>query len=146
MSGSEIMDEVEMQTGGQWKPSPGSVYPLLSWLRDNGYTEELPRDVTGVKRSVLTEKGKKFFEEHSNFEDKLQKKMSPMGPLFFLRMGLRADGLEKLEEPVKRFFNSLFELRDVMQENLTDETLGEVEKFLNDVSEKIEELNKKIRS
>ncbi len=145
MSGSEIMEEIEEQTGGRWKPSPGSVYPLLTWLRENGYAEELPREVTGIKRYVLTEKGAKFFEEHANFADKLQKKVAPMGPLFFLRMGLHADGLQKLQEPIKRFFEAVFDLRVALKENLTEQSLKEVEHFLNDASEKIEEFNKKLR-
>jgi DNA-binding PadR family transcriptional regulator len=144
MSGSEITEEVEKQTGGQWTPSPGSVYPLLTWLRENGYAEELPREVTGIKRYMLTDNGKKFFEEHANFEDQLQKKMAPMGPLFFLRMGLRADGLQELQEPIKRFFAAFFDLRAALRENLTEQTLTEVEHFLNATSEKIEEINKKL--
>jgi len=144
LSGSEIMEEVEKQTGGQWKPSPGSVYPLLMWLRENGYAEELPREVTGIKRYMLTEKGEKFFEEHANFEEKLQKKMAPMGPMFFLRLGLHADGLQELQEPVRRFFAAILNLRSALRENLTEPTLKEVEQFLNDASEKIEKLNEKI--
>jgi DNA-binding PadR family transcriptional regulator len=144
MSGSEIMEEIEKQTGGRWKPSPGSVYPLLTWLRENGYAEELPREVTGIKRYMLTEKGTKFFEEHANFEDKLQKKMAPMGPLFFLRMGLHADGLQKLQEPIKQFFEALFDLRIALKENLTEQTLTEVEQFLNESTEKIGDLTEKL--
>ena len=144
MSGSEIMEEVEKQTGGQWKPSPGSVYPLLTWLRENGYAKELPREVTGIKRYVLTEKGAKFFEDHANFEDKLQKKVGTMGHMFFLRFGLHADGLPELQEPVRRFFTALFNLRTALKKNLTEQTLMEVEQFLNDASKKIEELNEKI--
>jgi len=145
MSGSEIMEEIEKQTGGQWKPSPGSVYPLLTWLRENGYAKELPREVTGIKRYMLTEKGAKFFEEHAKFEDKLQKKMAPMGPLFFLRMGLHADGLQELQEPARRFVTAIIDLRLALRENLTEQTLKKVEQFLNDASEKIEELNKRIK-
>ncbi|MBS7627233.1 PadR family transcriptional regulator, partial [Candidatus Bathyarchaeota archaeon] len=29
MAGSEIMGVIEEQTGGYWRPSPGSIYPLL---------------------------------------------------------------------------------------------------------------------
>jgi DNA-binding PadR family transcriptional regulator len=144
MSGSEIMEEVERQTGGQWKPSPGSVYPLLTWLRENGYAEELPREITGIKRYVLTEKGMKFFEEHANFEDELQKKMGTVSPMFFLRMGLHADGLQELQEPVSRFFSALVGLWAALKENLTEQTLKETEDFLNGASEKIEELTRKI--
>jgi DNA-binding PadR family transcriptional regulator len=146
MSGSEIMEEIAEQTGGQWKPSPGSVYPLLTWLRENGYAEELPREVTGIKRYVLTEKGTRFFEEHAHFEGELQKKMAPMGPLFFLQMGLHADGLQKLQEPIKRFFEALLDLRVALKENLTEQSLKEAEQFLNGASEKIEQLNEKLRS
>ncbi len=144
MSGSEIMEEVEKQTGGQWKPSPGSVYPLLTWLRENSYAKELPREVTGIKRYMLTEKGAKFFEEHANFEDKLRKKIGTMAPMFFLRMGLHADGLQELQEPARRFVTAIINLRLALRENLTEQTLKKVEQFLNDASEKIEELNEKI--
>jgi len=146
MSGSEIMLEIEKQTGGRWKPSPGSVYPLLTWLRESGYAEELPREVTGVKRYMLTEKGAKFFGEHANFEGKLREKVAPMGPLFFLRMGLQADGLQKLQEPIERFFEALFDLRVALTENLTGKSLKDVEQLLNGASEKIEQLNAKLRS
>jgi DNA-binding PadR family transcriptional regulator len=146
MSGSEIMEEVKKQTGGEWKPSPGSVYPLLTWLRENGYAEELPREVTGIKRYMLTEKGANFFEEHAKFEDKLQKKMTSMGPLFFLRMGLHADGLQELQEPARRFITAIINLWVALRENLTEQTVNEVEQFLNDSTEKLEELTEKIRS
>ena len=144
LSGSEIMEEVEKQTGGQWKPSSGSVYPLLTWFRKNGYAQELPKEVTGIKRYVLTETGTKFFEDHANFEDKLQKKMGSMGPLFFLRMDLQADGLHELQGPVRRFFDALFGLRNSLKQNLSEQTLKDVEELLTDASEKIEDLSKNI--
>ncbi len=36
MNGSEIMGEITRQTIGFWKPSPGSIYPLLSALEGEG--------------------------------------------------------------------------------------------------------------
>ena len=146
MSGSEIMEEIEKQTGGQWKPSPGSVYPLLTWLRENGYAEELPKEVTGIKRYVLTEKGAKFFEEHANFEDKLRKKMGSMAPMFFLWIDPHSKRLIKIQEPIRQFVVSLYNLCGALQVNFTEQALNEVEQFLNDASEKVGELNKKIRS
>jgi len=146
MSGSEIMEEVEKQTGGQWKPSPGSVYPLLTWLRENGYAEELPREVTGIKRYMLTEKGAKFFEEHANFEDKLQKKMGSMASMLFLWIDPHSKKLIKIQEPIRQFVASLYNLWVALQEKFTEQALNEVEQFLNDSTEKVEELNKKIRS
>ena len=146
MSGSEIMEEIEEQTGGRWKPSPGSVYPLLTWLRENGYAEELPREVTGIKRYMLTEKGAKFFEEHAKFEDKLQKKVAPMGPMFFLWIDPHSKKLIKIQEPIRQFVASLYNLWVALRENLTEQALNEVEQFLGASTEKIEELTKKLRS
>ena len=31
--GAEIMDQIEIATQGWWRPSPGSVYPLLDELQ-----------------------------------------------------------------------------------------------------------------
>ena len=67
-----------------------------------------------------------------------------MGPLFFLRMGLNFDGMQELQEPFKRFFTAMFDLRVALKENVTDQTLKEVEEVLNDISEKIEALSKRI--
>ena len=35
-NGAEIMDEIESMTRGWWRPSPGSVYPLLEGLVQEG--------------------------------------------------------------------------------------------------------------
>lgn len=35
-NGAEIMDEVERMSMGAWRPSPGSIYPLLSNLLEEG--------------------------------------------------------------------------------------------------------------
>ena len=71
MSGSEIMTDIEGQTGGFWKPSPGSIYPLLSWLQDNGHVKELPME-NGLKRYELTEKGKKLLFEQRKIRKHLR--------------------------------------------------------------------------
>ena len=51
MSGAEIAEKIEAQTSGRWKPSPGSIYPLLAWMLRKGFTEELPKKVEGFKRA-----------------------------------------------------------------------------------------------
>ncbi len=35
-NGVELMDEIERMTQGWWRPSPGSVYPLLQQLVEDG--------------------------------------------------------------------------------------------------------------
>ena len=66
LSGTEIVEIIENQTEGNWKPSPGSIYPLLAWLSDKGFTKELPRAQDGLKRYSFTELGNKFLEKYKN--------------------------------------------------------------------------------
>ena len=35
-NGVELMDEIERMTQGWWRPSPGSVYPVLEQLAEDG--------------------------------------------------------------------------------------------------------------
>jgi DNA-binding PadR family transcriptional regulator len=52
-NGAEIMDEVEKNSWGAWRPSPGSIYPLLDEMTKEGSIQK--RD---DGRYVLTQKGK----------------------------------------------------------------------------------------
>ncbi|MBE0512670.1 PadR family transcriptional regulator [Candidatus Bathyarchaeota archaeon] len=147
MSGSEIMEEIEKKTDGRWKPSPGSVYPLLAWLQDNGYTKEKPTEASGIKRYTLTKQGEKFFEEQVKLKEKLQKKLEFLAPPFFggFWFSSHPEKLRELRESVRRFAKALFNLRIALEENLTEQALKEVREFLSDTSEKIEEISKKLR-
>jgi len=51
-SGSEIIDQIEKHTNGFWKPSPGSIYPLLAWLQEKAYIDELPTETDSNVTSV----------------------------------------------------------------------------------------------
>ena len=54
--GYELMRRLEEQAGGRWRPSPGSVYPLLQLLEDEGLVQG--RDENGRKVYELTESGR----------------------------------------------------------------------------------------
>src|SRR5918997_943489 len=36
MHGYEMISELEQRTGGVWRPSPGSIYPTLQMLEEEG--------------------------------------------------------------------------------------------------------------
>jgi DNA-binding PadR family transcriptional regulator len=55
MHGYEIIQEVGERTEGVWEPSPGSVYPTLQMLEDEGLVTAQESD--GRKRYALTEEG-----------------------------------------------------------------------------------------
>ncbi|TQO18686.1 PadR family transcriptional regulator [Rhodoglobus vestalii] len=55
MHGYQIIHEIEKRSNGAWKPSPGSVYPTLQLLADEGLIEA--HQAEGKKTYTLTEKG-----------------------------------------------------------------------------------------
>jgi len=57
MHGYEMIQELDTRTGGVWKPSPGSVYPTLSMLEDEGLVHS--ETVAGKKLFELTAAGTK---------------------------------------------------------------------------------------
>jgi DNA-binding PadR family transcriptional regulator len=56
MHGYELIQELETRTGGMWRPSPGSIYPTLQLLEDEGLIE--PEGSTGRKSYRLTDAGR----------------------------------------------------------------------------------------
>lgn len=44
MNGAEIMDGMESGSRGWWRPSPGSVYPMLEQLKDEGLIKKRDSD------------------------------------------------------------------------------------------------------
>ena len=54
--GYELIQRIEEKTGGAWKPSPGSVYPTLQMLEDEGLVTVVERD--GKRVFELTEQGR----------------------------------------------------------------------------------------
>ena len=56
MHGYQIMQQLEERSGGMWRPSPGSVYPTLQLLEDQGFIKG--EEVEGRRVFALTEAGK----------------------------------------------------------------------------------------
>ena len=56
MHGYQIIHEIEERSGGSWKPSPGSVYPTLQLLADEGFISA--SESNGRKTYSLTEEGR----------------------------------------------------------------------------------------
>lgn len=53
MHGYEMIQEIAERSGGAWKPSPGSVYPTLQLLEDEGLIAS--ESEGGKKLFALTE-------------------------------------------------------------------------------------------
>ena len=60
MHGYQIIHEIEERSGGAWKPSPGSVYPTLQLLADEGFISA--EESNGRKTYSLTDEGRRATE------------------------------------------------------------------------------------
>src|SRR5580704_12738082 len=54
--GYEVMRRLEERSGGIWRPSPGSVYPTLQMLEDEGLVRSATED--GTRTYELTDTGR----------------------------------------------------------------------------------------
>jgi len=81
MSGSEIVEELEKQTG--WKPSPGSIYPLLARMKERGLVAEVELGEGGLRRFRLTEAGREMLKEHLERADALAKKFDSIRSVWY---------------------------------------------------------------
>lgn len=61
-NGYQLMQEIEDRSDGVWRPSPGSVYPALSQLEDEGLVKATEAD--GRKAFELTTEGNAHLTEH----------------------------------------------------------------------------------
>jgi DNA-binding PadR family transcriptional regulator len=60
-NGYQLMQTVAELSHGRWRPSPGSVYPALAQLEDEGLVRSIERD--GSKLLELTDAGRKQIGE-----------------------------------------------------------------------------------
>ena len=71
--GYEIIRELEEQSMGTYKPSPGAVYPTLQMFEDMGYTTSTEMD--GKKTYTITEEGLRFLAERKDSADEVRSHM-----------------------------------------------------------------------
>ncbi len=62
LNGYQIISQIAERSGGAWKPSPGSVYPTISQLEDEGLIEG--DAATGRRTLRLTALGERYIADH----------------------------------------------------------------------------------
>ncbi|HUA95752.1 MAG TPA: PadR family transcriptional regulator [Acidimicrobiales bacterium] len=121
--GYEIMRRLEERSGGIWRPSPGSVYPLLQMLEDEGLVRAEARD--GTRVFELTDAGRAEAEAAQQeghvtpwaggeSADRARTLRSSMGQLFLAVRQLGAAGtpeqVDKTVEILQRAKKELYQL------------------------------------
>lgn len=63
INGYQVIQHIAERTNGVWKPSPGSVYPTIAQLQDEGLVEDAP---DGRKTLRITDEGRRRVEAHAD--------------------------------------------------------------------------------
>jgi len=147
MSGSEIMNEIEKRTDERWKPSPGSIYPLIAWLQDKGYIREIPEQEAGTKRYTLTDQGKAFLQEHVKRREELRKRFGFFMPPFpgLLWFNSYPEKTRELVEAGKKLVMAGWNLLDSLREKYSEEAVTEAKEAMERAAEKLNEIAKKLK-
>ena len=145
MSGSELMEQIEKHAGGFWKPSPGSIYPLLAWLQDSGYIKELPTE-NGMKRYELTQSGKSLLGEQKNvmqkFKDAMGFQHSPFAAVFAAVPPAKAG---EIRDTMRRAGIAMYQFSSALEENYSEAAVDQAIKAVNEAAEKLETVTKKLK-
>lgn len=129
--GYDLIRAIEEMTGGDYAPSPGTVYPTLTLLEDMGLIEE--QDSEGARRLfAITDAGRATLAEQEEEADALLERLS--------RHGERREHADR--QPVKRAIASLMTAlwHKVAQEGADEERLEEIGRILDKAARKIEKL------
>jgi len=62
-NGYQLMQGLEQRSDGNWRPSPGSVYPALSQLEDEGLIRSTQREGETGRTFELTDAGREHLQE-----------------------------------------------------------------------------------
>ena len=138
MAGTEIVEEIEAQTNGRWKPSPGSIYPLMAWMLRKGFTRELSKNPEGFKRYSFTPAGHKFFEKQIKLNQDFMRKMEFLTPILVggLQLGPDQEKRARIREPARRLLQAFLTITNNL-EKLSAKDAAEITEALRDCSEKL---------
>jgi DNA-binding PadR family transcriptional regulator len=114
-SGKDISQRAYKFSDGGWKPSAGSLYPLLQKMEKEGLIRANLRRQEKGRREIAyisTAKGKKELDEGKNhLEESTKTMMMAINPII-IRIGQEFD--EKEMEEAKKFWKAMMEIRSLV--------------------------------
>ena len=104
--GYDIIRELEEQSHGLYKPSPGVIYPTLQMLEEMGYARSAEQD--GKKVYSITEEGLQFLVKQKDIADSVRSQMKKKWSFRNIgRMAMVMKEYHALEHVLSRGFRSL---------------------------------------
>jgi DNA-binding PadR family transcriptional regulator len=82
-NGYQLIQAIEERSGGLWRPSPGSVYPTLAQLEDEGMIRSV--ETEGARRFEITDAGREYLgsraDEPAPWDPAVDDSDDPLGEL-----------------------------------------------------------------
>lgn len=133
MHGYEVMQALEEESGGIYKPSPGSVYPTLQMLEDEGLVRSR-EEGGGRKIYEITDKGREYLEEHGDVVDEIFNRVGSFADRFLGR------DTRELSAAFSRLAQTAFE--GAFSLDVDRETVGAMAEILERARKEMEEVRR----
>ena len=134
MSGSELTEEIEEFT--DWRPSPGSIYPMLSNLQEKGMIEPYEGEEISLKRFTLTEKGREEIKAHIYHEEEFSKRSRNIRKMYW-RL------LKGMPENIYESFDGLIDKLDSTWNSIDIDKVKHIQQILENTTAELDKVGKK---
>ena len=128
-TGKEIIDSANEASAGEWKPSPGLIYPLLGRLLDEGLIEE-----SKDGKYQITDKGQVILADMQNWKMNMQSQMDTVMRMVDMGKFMGMDVLERI--------TILGNLLSTNVNRMTNHEVDKYKKFLETELNKINDIAK----
>jgi DNA-binding PadR family transcriptional regulator len=136
--GYEIIKHIEDLTYGFYAPSPGVIYPTLTYLEEAGYV--VAEADGNKKRYAITDEGRKYLDENRSFAATILDRLSQLAERIKQRQERHERGRETGPSLPRSVDSAMLNLREVIARKLEgDEKKGsEIVRLLLDLAESLE--------
>ncbi len=136
--GYEIIKHIEDLTYGFYVPSPGVIYPTLTYLEEAGYV--LAEADGNKKRYVITDDGRKYLDENRSFAAMILDRLSQLAERIKQRQERQERGRDNGPTLPRSVDAAMLNLREVIARKLEgdDRKAGEIVRQLLDFAENLE--------
>src|SRR5262245_5108131 len=124
--GYEIIKVLEEKTGGWYSPSPGIIYPTLTYLEEASY---VTAQTEGAKKLyTMTDEGRAYLAENRDFVDAVMERIAAFGEKVTnmrRKFGFGGDERDESRGPSPLIRAALDNLRDVSAKRLEEDSEAE---------------------
>ncbi len=138
MTGTQIMEILEERSKGRWRPSPGSIYPLLGHLEENGLIKTV-RTEGRSKIYTLSDKGHEHFESTFRRKDDVENR-TRLHRAVWIQMLDPVDQALFQGHGIQMGIENLFEIQDQLSDTQKQKLLTRLTKIHERLGELIDEL------